>query len=738
MSLFTELKRRNVFKVATAYVVVGWLLTEIATTLLPTFGAPDWVAKAIIFLFALAFFPVLVFAWAFELTPEGIKREKDVDRSQSITDDTGRKLSYVTIAAVVIGIAFVVMTGPANHEQPNEPEVVVTAGAPSVAVLPFVNMSGNAENEYFSDGLTETLLHMLAQIPDLKVAARTSSFAFKNQQDDIREIADALDVAHVLEGSVQRAGDRVRITAQLIRASDGFHVWSENYDRTLDDIFAIQDEIAGKVGQALSASLLGAEEPAPIVSVGTENLEAYDKFLLAHAEHLKGSYGSLKMAEGLLKDALALDSDFLEAKIELGLVYIDQWLTGLTSEDKGLVDTVRLVEQVLAERPDDMRARTALYRAEIYADIFANNIQAAIDTTELLDQHAREHRKDVDTVMAAAEILARFGHEERAFELVQGLVDVDPLNPTVFEALANVLEQLERWEEARQAAQRSIELEPEQPNVHALIADTYRAEGNIVEWLRNYLAAMEIDPKDHELPGQVAETLYTLKLPEQADQFRARVRAIAPSSPAAYLLDVLHEESTQDLEAARAAARRAIEKDIDNRQSAYEKAVRFLVRDALANGTASDTLAYLENAIPSLADFDTPAERIKEQVARYAVLPLWVATLPEEEWKRRYRILFEYGSQFGFDPRDDSMPGVMYRIVDGDRDAARDMFVRVLESNPVGTFLNWEHLMTLPILAEIKEDPRVQAGLQKYATDEAVLRESVRKFLAARDRERGT
>ena len=241
MSLFTELRRRNVFRVATAYLVVGWLLVEVSTTLLPTFGAPDWVARALILLFAIAFIPVIVFSWAFELTPEGIKREKDVDRDASITGETGKKLNYVTIAAVVIGVAFLAWDKTGNRIAPPADEVVVTTGTPSVAVLPFVNMSGNAENEYFSDGLTETLLHMLAQIPELRVAARTSSFAFKGDEIDIREIAGALNVAHVLEGSVQRSGDRVRITAQLIRAQDGFHVWSENFDRTLDDIFAIQD-----------------------------------------------------------------------------------------------------------------------------------------------------------------------------------------------------------------------------------------------------------------------------------------------------------------------------------------------------------------------------------------------------------------------------------------------------------------------------------------------------------------
>ena len=256
MSLFNELKRRNVFRVAAAYVVVAWLVTEVGTTLLQTFGAPDWVAKAIILMFGLGFIPVVVFSWVYELTPEGIKKETQVNRDTSITSKTGRKLDLITIVAVVVGIGFIsfssVIVPPPALETAE-----TTAHEASVAVLPFVNMSGNAENEYFSDGLTETLLHMLAQVPGLKVAARTSSFSFKEQPElTASEIANILNVAHILEGSVQRAGDRVRITAQLIRADDGFHVWSENYDRTLDNIFDIQDEIAEKVGGALSESLL--------------------------------------------------------------------------------------------------------------------------------------------------------------------------------------------------------------------------------------------------------------------------------------------------------------------------------------------------------------------------------------------------------------------------------------------------------------------------------------------------
>ena len=736
MSLLTELKRRNVFKVATAYLVVGWLLTEIATTLLPTFGAPEWVAKAIIFFFALAFIPVLVFAWAFELTPEGLKLERQVDRSRSITSETGRKLNYVTIAAVFIGIVLVGVTRLGDRAPEDQEEVVVTTGAPSVAVLPFVNMSGSAENEYFSDGLTETLLHMLAQIPDLRVAARTSSFAFKDQQDDIRRIADALDVAHVLEGSVQRAGERVRITAQLIRASDGFHIWSENYDRTLDDIFAIQDEIAGKVGQALSASLIGAAEPALIVGVGTENLQAYDKFLRAVAEEQKGGYGSLQLAEGLLKDAISLDPDFYDARTLLAMVYTAQWQTGLTSAETGLIGPIRMLEQVLARVPDDIAATTALYEAEFWRDLADNDLVRMKDTIGLMVEHARAHPTDVRAVMSAGRSLSRWEKDEEGVRMLQGLTAVDPLNPTVFFELAAANASLDRWEEARQAARRSLELEPQQPNSHTLIARTYREEGNIVEYLRSYLQAMSIDPKDHELPGDVADLLYQLGLREHAAEFRDRVLTIAPSSPLAYLVDIRDAEARGDLEAARMAARRAISDDIDNRSGAYVSAVQFLVIDALDNDAVVETLGFLESTVPSLANFDAPVRDAKEQFVRFAVLNLWQLTLAEEEWRRRYLAMIDhYREGFNWDPEENAVPRATLRMLDGDAEAAIDVLVKHFDKEPVGKFLGWRNAMKRLLFAPLVADPRIQASMAQYELKENELRASVAAFMEKRARE---
>ena len=355
MSLITELKRRNVLRVAAAYLVVGWLLTEVLTTVLPTFGAPDWAAKGVILLFAFGFIPTVILSWVYELTPDGIKKESDVDRDDANQSASVGKLDYVTIAGVVLAIVFIAFFSASQSPEDSDSPAVAISNE-SVAVLPFVNMSNDQDNEYFSDGLTETLLHMLAQIPDLKVAARTSSFAFKGQNMDIREIADALQVAHVLEGSVQQSGSRIRITAQLIRASDGYHVWSESFDRESDDIFGIQDEIASRVGTALSTSLLGVDAEKLVAGIGTENPDAYDLYLQALKQRETFSYGGLEAAEGLLKGALIIDPNFLDAKSELASNYLHQLETGLKGQDDTVASVLAITDQVLAVDPDSVRA----------------------------------------------------------------------------------------------------------------------------------------------------------------------------------------------------------------------------------------------------------------------------------------------------------------------------------------------------------------------------------------------
>ena len=732
MSFFAELKRRNVFRVATAYVVVGWLFTEIAMTLLPTFGAPEWVAKAIIFFFALAFLPIMVFVWAFELTPEGIKLEKDVDRSESITSETGKKLNYVTIGAVAIGIAFLAFTRLSGQAPVAAPEeVILTEGAPSVAVLPFVNMSGNAENEYFSDGLTETLLHMLAQIPELKVAARTSSFAFKGEESDVREIAAALDVAHVLEGSVQRSGDRVRITAQLIRADDGFHVWSANFDRTLDDIFAIQDEIAGKVGTALSASLLGSNQPANVVGIGTENLAAYDLYLHALSERIKGSYGALGNAEGMLKDALALDAGFYEAKTELAYVYVDQWQTGLAEGQSALRDVIALAEQVLADRPDDVRTTAILYYAEFMQSMFSGDPQAAFATLPLLEEHANRHPGDIETGKMLAVLLSRFNRGEEAADRLNTLIGFDPLNPALHYDLAVVYRELEQWQEVREAAERSLELEPAQPNALTAVGWSYRNQGDGVGFVRYYLQGMDVDPQDHELPAHIAEFLYDFNLPEEAAEFHRRVLSIAPSSPPAYLLELLRARETGDVAAARAAARKALGDDIENRNSAYEEAAEFLIEDAIVNGTTGEVMAYLSSVVPGLGD--TAANvGMKYMTINFELINLKFAMEPWDEAMRHFSLMMDFTRSFGFEPDDDPFTKAILSLDKGDADGAIEIMVADFAETTPAQAPRLANAENAPWMAQIVDDPRMTAAIEDFKRRREQQRAEIRAFFAAR------
>jgi TolB-like protein len=263
--LLDELKRRNVVRVGAAYLIVAWVLAQIADLGLENFGAPEWVIKTILFLLVLGFPLALFFAWAFELTPEGLKREKDVDRSKSITPLKDRKLDFFIIGALLVALGYFVWERQSLVDEvesamtPVATEAEDTSAPPrnerSIAVLPFVNMSSDPEQEWFADGLTEELLNALARAPDLLVAARTSSFKFKGTTEDIPTIAKALGVAHILEGSVRRGRDRLRVTAQLVRASDGFHLWSQNYDRKPDDVIAIQEELAVEIVRALDTAM---------------------------------------------------------------------------------------------------------------------------------------------------------------------------------------------------------------------------------------------------------------------------------------------------------------------------------------------------------------------------------------------------------------------------------------------------------------------------------------------------
>lgn len=417
---------------AFGYVVSSWLLIQVADLVLENIGAPAWVIQTIMLVLALGFPVVLFFSWAYEVTPEGVKRESEIDRTQSITHLTARKLDRAMIAVLIVALAYFafdkfflsatqeINPAQATAQKATEPlPAAVQPGAdpsPSIAVLPFVNMSDDAANEYFSDGLSEEILNLLARVSGLKVIARTSSFAFKDKNQDLREVGDALGVNNVLEGSVRKAGDRVRITAQLINVVDGSHIWSESYDRTLTDIFLIQDDVAAAIVDALKVHVGNA----PNRGRPTDVSEAYDLFLQAKALIAAGHPRNFEEAVELLRAAIALDPKFAEAYELLAKCYWNLAGTSVKSGE-GQRLTFEAAEQALALDPGLVVARGLLRSADLDNYSWLGEIQA-------FEQLLQEQPGNTDALDVLIFDLIEAGYLNEAAEYAERLIALDPLS----------------------------------------------------------------------------------------------------------------------------------------------------------------------------------------------------------------------------------------------------------------------------------------------------------------------
>jgi len=341
MSFVAELRRRNVIRMAGLYLVGAWLVVQVAETLLPAFGVPDWVLRATIILLAIGFVPALVFAWVFEMTPEGLKREGAIPAAGASAPVTSQRMNRTIVVLLLVAVAYFAMdkfvlapTRDTAVAATAEAAADTAKAGASIAVLPFVNMSADADNSYFADGISEELLNVLAGIPGLTVASRTSSFTFKGKDTPVPEIARQLGVQHVLEGSVRKQGNRVRITAQLIRAGTDAHLWSQTYDRDLTDIFQVQEEIAQSIADEMAGLLPVAQVS---VAASTGDLEAYERFLRGRSRFFQ----RLELEQGLadLKFAVERDPDLAEAWVYLAATnyvlpgYLDIAAKGPTRED---------------------------------------------------------------------------------------------------------------------------------------------------------------------------------------------------------------------------------------------------------------------------------------------------------------------------------------------------------------------------------------------------------------------
>jgi len=470
VSFFSELRRRNVIRIAGLYLVGSWLLVQVAETVLPVFGVPDWVLRALIILLALGFIPALVFSWVFELTPDGLKRESELDRSRSSVDHTARKLD-VAVIVLLLAVGAMVLFRPAPDPAPSVASVQgeqAAAEAPSdatsggeiagpdpasIAVLPFADLSQAGDQGYFSDGMSEEILNVLAKVDGLQVASRTSSFAFKGQETlGVPAIAGQLGVRHVLEGSVRRAGDTIRITAQLIDAQTDRHLWSETFDRplTAENVFAIQDEIS----RAIVAALVEALPSADVGTVGkaqtTANLGAYDNYL--RARDIVRSRRQLQLAEELLATSLEQDPQYAPAwELRAGLQpllgeYTDTSLGVDELERRG----IEYADRALSLAPDSALALAV--KANIRS-LASRTSRAGNDLAEVIADLERSLAIDPNSTDAMNWLgltWAHVGQPEKALEIFQRCVRTDPRASACSENEYDTLYGLGRHEEAWQ------------------------------------------------------------------------------------------------------------------------------------------------------------------------------------------------------------------------------------------------------------------------------------------------
>ena len=467
-NFFAELKRRNVYKVAVAYAVVAWLLIQAASILFPTFDAPAWVMKVFVVVIVLCFPVALVFSWAFEITPEGIKRESEIGPGKSSNRRTGRRIVSVTVVLAVIAAALfifqLVRSKVLTTTTRSVASIASTVSAKSVAVLPLVNTSGDPSNEYFSDGLSEELIAVLAKIPDLKVIGRSSSFLFKGTSGDSGAIGQKLGVAHLIEGSVRKQGDRVRIVAELINAADGRSIWSETYDRELRDVFAVQEEIAKAVAEQMKVRLLGEKAHSDAVP-SNQNPAAHNAVLQSDFYFQQQTAESIRKAIGFAQEAVRLDPNYALAYAKLSQAW-RQYAASFAIDDasKGYDEARQAADKAVSLAPDlpEVRMTVGLLAMNPGLD-FAGGEK---DFRRVL-QSSPNNAAAKNGLCLSLLAQGRFTEAEEACR--QALL-LDPLLTNLWFNLGRITVGTGRYKEAEEAFRKGLELQPNASRFHTYLA----------------------------------------------------------------------------------------------------------------------------------------------------------------------------------------------------------------------------------------------------------------------------
>jgi TolB-like protein/Tfp pilus assembly protein PilF len=518
----SELKRRNIFKVATTYAIAGWLIIQIVTAIDEPLSLPGWFATTIIVLVFIGFPIALIIAWAVELTPEGIKKSEGIGASPSIHKSTGKKLNRLLITVLALAVVFLVI----NRVFYVKVIDAVDTGTASIAVLPFVDMSPQQDQSYFSDGLSEELLNVLAKVKDLKVAGRTSSFKYKGLNDDLVKIGSELRVDHILEGSVRKSGNSIRITAQLIKVADGFHMWSETYDRnySAENIFEIQDEISNEVLKELKVKLLGEAAASKIKKVLTKNTEAYEAYLKGLQLSRNKQPKDLEKAIIYFKNAITLDPKFSLAYSHLALAYAEL-------KDFGSLDHQEAISAIKSNAEKAVLLDKTSGMAYL-AVAFSFGTQREFDKMDeaIKKAYALEPNNPEILLYYAQNAL----EDNLALEtkLVEKAYRIDPLSPIVIEHMGDNYFKNENYLKAREFAEKNVSINPNYIRAHGNLVWLLRSQpiGKLDEAFITAYKAYQQFPENLNVISILAYTSMDLKFFNFVDELSEKITLMYPEN----------------------------------------------------------------------------------------------------------------------------------------------------------------------------------------------------------------
>jgi TolB-like protein/Flp pilus assembly protein TadD len=732
MSLVAELKRRNVFRVGVAYAIVAWLLVEVASVVLPTFEAPEWVMKVFTFLLVLGFPIALIFAWAFELTPEGIKRETAVDPGESITKQTGRKLDFAIIGLLALAVVFMFVDNYVLESEPEQAEVVAErASEPksvvrekSIAVLPFANISSDPENAYFTDGIHDEVLAQLSKIRELKVISRTSVMRYRGEdRPSSPEIAAALGIANILEGSVRLAGNRVRITAQLIEAESDAHLWTETYDRELTaaNIFSIQTEIAKIVADALRATL-SPEEQELLDTVPTENMAALKAYFRGKQRMEKRTSATLAEAVDDFNRAIELDPGF-------ALAYV------------GLADSYQLQLEYSGLPPDEMlaKAQAATDRAlalddrlaEAYTSLggiedFRNDFEAA----EVAYKRALELNANYVTAYHWYSLLlgGALGRRDEALKMAMRAGELDPQSPIILLNVGLGYAGVGRFDESLAWYRKAVEIDPDFAGGYELIGLHYwEAEGKLDETVRWFRKCVSLDPGNTENSAFLGWLFLDLGDFDRAEYWSERSIELGPESFFPNLAMELFYLYRGDLSTALEYGRRTLETEHywAYRFSSFEP-VRI---HEMRTGRYLEARAAIEKIAPELLNEDFP--KVESKNYRAAIdLALILSKTGEQQradrllesslrYIQQIPRLGDYGSGYG-------IADVQIYALQGDKQKTLSALQRAIDEGWRNSW--WYYLKYDPTLESLHDEPEFQAMIEEIEADMAAQLARVREM----------